>query len=43
MQPLSDISTTLFLALAARYVGSEPMLADAAALCAGRTRGWSTW
>jgi hypothetical protein len=43
MQPLSDISVTLFLALAARYTDSDPMLADAAALCAGRTRGWSTW
>lgn len=43
MQPLSDTSVILFLALAARYVGSEAMLADAAALCAGRTRGWSTW
>lgn len=43
MLPLSDTSVTLFLALAARYVGNEPMVADAAALCAGRTRGWSTW
>lgn len=43
MQPLSDISVTLFLALAARYVRGDPMLADAAALCSGRTRGWSTW
>ncbi|MGV8865075.1 MAG: hypothetical protein ACOH2T_28490 [Pseudomonas sp.] len=43
MRPLSDICTTLFLALAARYVTNEPMLADAAALCAGRTRGWGSW
>ena len=43
MQALSDISAALFLALATRYVGSEPMLADAAALCAGRTLNWSTW
>lgn len=43
MQPLSDVGTMLFLALAARFVGSDPMLADAAGLCAGRMRGWSTW
>lgn len=43
MLPLSDTSVILFLALAARYVSNEPMVADAAALCAGRTRGWSTW
>ena len=43
MRPLSDYATTLFLALAARHVSTEPMLADAAAIIAGRTRKWSTW
>ncbi|HCE8340771.1 TPA: hypothetical protein NHR58_004799 [Pseudomonas aeruginosa] len=43
MRPLSDIATTLFLAIAVRYVTNEPTLADAAAIIAGRTRKWSTW
>ena len=32
MRPLSDIATTLFLAIAVRYVTNEPTLADAAAI-----------
>ena len=43
MRPLSDYATTLFLALAARHVSAEPMLADAAAIIAGRIRKWSIW
>ncbi|MNL97152.1 reverse gyrase [compost metagenome] len=43
MRPLSDYATTLFLALAARHVCAEPMLADAAAIIAGRIRKWSIW
>lgn len=43
MQTLSEISTVLFLALAARHVTAEPMLADAAALIAGRTQKWTGW
>ncbi|NHN68236.1 hypothetical protein SAMN03159376_01845 [Pseudomonas sp. NFACC09-4] len=43
MQTLSEIATVLFLSLAARHVGPEPTLADAAALIAGRTRKWLGW
>lgn len=43
MRTLSDIATTLFMALAARHVVGEPSLADAAALIAGRTHKWSSW
>ncbi|MFA7894841.1 hypothetical protein [Pseudomonas putida] len=43
MRTLSDIATTLFMALAARHVHGTPCLADAAALIAGRTHNWSTW
>lgn len=43
MRTLSDIATTLFMALAARHVHGTPCLADAAALIAGRTHKWSTW
>ncbi|WP_409319950.1 hypothetical protein [Pseudomonas putida] len=43
MRTLSEIATTLFLALAARHVQAEPCLGDAAALIAGRTHKWSTW
>lgn len=43
MRTLSDIATTLFLALAVRHVQGIPCLADAAALIAGRTHKWSTW
>lgn len=43
MRTLSDIATTLFMALAARHVHGTPCMADAAALIAGRTHKWSTW
>lgn len=43
MRTLSEIATTLFMALAARYTPGNPCLADAAALIAGRTHKWSTW
>lgn len=43
MPILSDVGAALFLALAARHVCSEPMLVDAAAICAGRIRKWSAW
>lgn len=43
MRTLSDIATTLFMALAARHTEGTPCIADAAALIAGRTHKWSTW
>lgn len=43
MRTLSDVATTLFMALAARHTEGTPCLADAAALIAGRTHKWSTW
>lgn len=43
MRTLSEITTTLFLALAARYANRKPELADAAALIAGRTQKWTVW
>ncbi|WP_460044611.1 ATP-dependent DNA helicase [Pseudomonas sp. S2_H01] len=42
MRSLSDIATSLFLALAARH-SRAPSLADAAALIAGRTHKWTRW